>query len=100
VLLQRTTNRLSATAQQVLRLVGLLALAAFDRALVTQALELSEDGVRRALRELVNYGLLVRQQSGYEVSHPLIHTYARQESVARHDPASQRTLLERIVRVL
>ena len=100
VLLQRSTNRLSATAHQVLRLVGLLALAAFDRALVSQTLELSEDGVRRALGELVNYGLLVHQQSRYEVSHPLIHTYAREELVAQDDPASQRALLERIVRVL
>jgi tetratricopeptide (TPR) repeat protein len=100
VLLERTTTRLSAAAQQVLCLVGLLALAAFDRLLIAQMLELSEEVARRALGELVNYGLLVRQQSRYEVSHPLIHTYAREELVAKDDPASQRTLLERIVRVL
>jgi hypothetical protein len=35
VLLERSTTRLSAAAQQVLRLVGLLALATFDRALVS-----------------------------------------------------------------
>jgi tetratricopeptide (TPR) repeat protein len=100
VLLERSTIRLSATALQVLRLVGLMALTAFDRALVTQTLELSEDVARRALGELVNYGLLVRQQSRYEVSHPLIHTFARQGFVTRHDAATQRALLERMVRVL
>ncbi|MFL5696157.1 MAG: tetratricopeptide repeat protein [Ktedonobacteraceae bacterium] len=100
VLLERTTLRLSATAQQVLRLVGLLALSAFDRELVAQTLELSEEDARRALAELVNYGLLVRQQSRYEVSHPLIHTYAREGLVAQDDAAAQGALLERLVRVL
>jgi tetratricopeptide (TPR) repeat protein len=100
VLLKRSTIRLSATAQQVLRLVGLLAVAAFDRLLIAQMLELSEDVARRALGELVNYGLLVRQQNRHEVSHPLIHTYAREELVAQDDPASQGALLERMVRVL
>jgi len=97
---KRSTIQLSATAQQVLRLVGLLALAAFDRALVAQTLELSEEVARRALGELVNYGLLVHQQSRYEVSHPLIHTYAREELVAQDNLVSQRALLERIVPVL
>ena len=100
VLLKRSTIQLSVAAQQILHLVGLLALAAFDRLLIAQMLELSEEVARRALGELVNYGLLVRQQSRYEVSHPLIHTYAREELVAQDDPASQRALLERIVRVL
>jgi tetratricopeptide (TPR) repeat protein len=100
VLLERTTLQLSATAQQVLRLVGLLALAAFDRELVAQTLELSEEDARRALAELVNYGLLVRQQNHYEVSHPLIHTYARERLVAQDDAAAQRALLERLVCVL
>jgi len=62
--------------------------------------ELSEEVARRALGELINYGLLVRQQSRYEVSHPLIHTYAREELVAQDDPAAHRALLERLVRVL
>jgi tetratricopeptide (TPR) repeat protein len=100
VLLQRSTNRLSATAQRVLGLVGLLALAAFDRALVTQTLELSEEASRRALGELVNYGLLMRQQSRYEVSHPLIHTYARQVLLAGQEATRQAALVARLVTVL
>jgi tetratricopeptide (TPR) repeat protein len=100
VLLKRSTIQHSVTAQQILHFVGLLAVAAFDRLLIAQTLELSEDVARRALGELVNYGLLVRQQSRYEVSHPLIHTYAREELVAQDDPASQGALLERMVRVL
>jgi len=100
VLLERSTMRLSATAQRVLGLVGLLALAAFDRALVTQTLELSEEASRRALGELVNYGVLVRQQSRYEVSHPLIHTYARQALLAGEEATQQAAILARLITVL
>ena len=100
VLLQRSMTQLSATAQRVLRLVGLLALSPFEGELVGQILELAERETRQALGELVNYGILLRQQSHYEVSHALLHTYARQELVAQDDPATRLDALERVVRVL
>jgi tetratricopeptide (TPR) repeat protein len=66
VLLQETLSQVSETARQVLGVVGLLALAPFRR-------------VRQPLGELVSFGLLLRSGEGYEVSHALIHTYAREQ---------------------
>lgn len=100
VLLQRSVARLSATTQRVFQLVGLLALAPFEGELASQVLELAESEARQALGELVNYGILVRQQSHYEVSHPLLHTYAREELLPQDDLATRRDLLKRVVRVL
>src|SRR5215469_1498308 len=74
VLLQRSMTQLSATAQRVFQLVGFLALAPFEGDLVRQVLGLAGRETRQALGELVNYGILLRQQSDYEVSHPLLHT--------------------------
>jgi tetratricopeptide (TPR) repeat protein len=68
--------------------------------LVHQVLELAEREARQALGELVDYGILLRQQSYYEVSHPLLHIYARQELLAQNDPAIRRNVLERVVRAL
>src|SRR6266436_4465677 len=81
VLLQRSVAQLSATAQRVFQLLGFLALSLFEG-------------------ELVNYGILLRQQSHYEVSHPLLHTHARRELLPQDNPATRRDLLERVVRVL
>ena len=92
--------RLSATAQQVLRFVGVLALAAFNHDLVAETIELAEEDARRALGELVNYGVLVPQQSRYEVSHPLIHTYARQARLSGEGATQQAALIARLVMVL
>ena len=100
VLLQRSVAQLSATAQRVFQLLGFLALSLFEGELVSQILELSEREARQALGELVNYGILLRQQSHYEVSHPLLHTYARRELLPQDNPATRRDLLERVVRVL
>src|SRR5260221_170797 len=97
---ERSVARLGAHAHEVLTLIGLLALAPVERQLVAQVLELSDEAAGQALGELVNYGLLVRLERRYEVSHPLIHTYARQVLLPQHDPASQRSLVERVVGVL
>jgi tetratricopeptide (TPR) repeat protein len=54
----------------------------------------------RALGELVDYGLLVQLDKIYEVSHPLIHTYARQRLWESTDVAQHRALVARLVTVL
>jgi tetratricopeptide (TPR) repeat protein len=87
-------------AQEALRLVGLLALAPFERDLVAETLQLAEEETRRALGELVTYGLLVRVGASYEVSHPLIHTYARQVLLAGEEATQQAALVARLVTVL
>jgi tetratricopeptide (TPR) repeat protein len=48
----------------------------------------------------VDYGLLVQVGTGYEVSHPLIHIYARQELLVREEETHQQVLIERFVKVL
>ena len=100
VLLERSVARLSADAQAVLSVIGMLALAPFELGLVAGILELAPRAASRALGMLVDYGLLVRVETAYEVSHPLIHAYARQVLLARLEETQQRALVERFVTVL
>jgi tetratricopeptide (TPR) repeat protein len=77
VLLKRSLAQLSETACEALTVVGLLAMASFGTEVIAAALAVSENKLRRPLAELVNYGLLLREGERYEVSHALVHTYAR-----------------------
>jgi tetratricopeptide (TPR) repeat protein len=97
VLLEKSLEQVSDEACRVLGVVGLLALAPFDRDPIAAALQarnpkglisfvkrffrqkLEEPklNLHRALGELVSYGLLARSGERYEVSHALVHTYAR-----------------------
>ena len=78
VLLERSVEQLSDGGRQALGAVGVLALAPFGREAVAAALEVSTRAAGLPLGELVDYGLLVRDDERYEVSHPLVHTYARE----------------------
>jgi tetratricopeptide (TPR) repeat protein len=79
VLMERSAAQLSQAARAALGVVGILALASFDRAMVAVALEVSVPAAGRALGELVDYGLLLRDEQGrYQTSHALVHTYARE----------------------
>jgi len=100
VLLERSVARLRPETQAVLRLVGLLALAPFTRDLVAGVLGFAPAAARRALEEVVDYSLLVRVGASYEVSHPLIHTYARQVLLAGEGATQQAALVARLVTVL
>ncbi len=100
MLLARSVARLSAEAQAALEVIGLLALAPFARELVTDVLEVAARAASRALGELVDYGLLVRVGASYEVSHPLIHTYARQVRLSGEEATQQAALVARLVTVL
>ena len=87
LLLSRSISQMSEAAQQALTAVGLLALAPFEREVIAAALEMPTTQVGRWLGELVSYGLLLRRKQRYEVSHALIHTYARR----RHTPKPEVT---------
>jgi tetratricopeptide (TPR) repeat protein len=78
VLLEKSLAQVSEAACDVLAAVGLLALSPFRREPIAAALDLSPNQLRKPLDELVNYGLLLRGGEWYEVSHALIHTYARE----------------------
>ena len=100
VLLERSVARLQPDARSVLSMIGLLALAPFERELIAGVLELAPRAASRALGAVVAYGLLVQVGTAYEVSHPLIHTYARQVLLAGQDATQQRALVERLITVL
>ncbi len=76
VLLERSLKQVSQEAKEVLGVVGRLALAGFGVEPIAVALGLEERATRNLLGELVSYGLLLRSEMGYEVSHVLVHTYA------------------------
>ena len=98
LLLKRSLDQVSETAQQALAVVGLLALVSFDQAAVVKTLTIEPDqgllssvrkifkqkpeekmpDIHRGMTELVDYGLLQQVGQRYEVSHNLIHTHARQ----------------------
>jgi tetratricopeptide (TPR) repeat protein len=99
-LLGRSVARLSADAQSVLGVIGMFALAPFERELVTDVVQVAALAASRALGELVDFGLLVRVGASYEVSHPLIHTYARQVLLAGKEATQQAALVARLVTVL
>ena len=82
LLLERSLAQVSEGARRALAVVGLLALAPFGVEPVAQAMALAERGAKRLLGELVSYGLLLRSGQGYEVSHALVHTYARRRMAA------------------
>ncbi len=81
VLLERSLEAVGEDAGNALAVIGLLALAPFDRFTITATLDLPEDRAGRALNELVRFGLLLRPGSLYQVSHALVHTFARQTLV-------------------
>jgi hypothetical protein len=99
-LLGRSVARLSVDTQSALGVIGMFALAPFERALVTDVVQVSARAANRALGELVDYGLLVRVGASYEVSHPLIHTYGRQVRLSGKEATQQAALLARLVTVL
>lgn len=78
VLLDQSIRQLSTVAQAIVPLIGLLALQPFDRRLLAAGLGENAESLRRPLGELVRYGMLNHtNQTGWVVSHALIHSYAR-----------------------
>jgi len=109
ILLERILAHLGDMAQQTLAVAGLLALAPFNQDVVAEALARRAHGglfgtfqkifkqkpdeltpeVSQALDRLVNYGLLQWVGKGYEVTHPLIHAFARQHLTAPEGAAKR-----------
>lgn len=77
VLLNSSAAKLTHNGRLALGIIGLLALAPFPRDFVAAALTQTPSEAGRTLGELLGYGLLIREGDHFQVSHPLIHTYAR-----------------------
>ncbi|BCL82285.1 tetratricopeptide repeat protein [Ktedonobacteria bacterium brp13] len=95
LVLQHTYDSLSSREQQLLALTGMFALAPFPQELVQPILNLPMHQVRQALGALVNLSLLRRPEQSYEVSHPLVHTFAMKHlsSQGNDTSSSEATLI-------
>jgi tetratricopeptide (TPR) repeat protein len=76
ILLKRSLDQVSEFARDVLSVCGLLAFSPFNGEVIAAAVQ--EIQIREPLNELIFYGLLNRFGGQYEISHALIHTYARE----------------------
>lgn len=83
LLLKQSMEQVDELSQRVLSIAGMFAMAPFDRSAIAAAFDMAEGELRPALAELVNYGLLLRREGRYEMSHPLIRTF-----VQTHQPPS------------
>lgn len=81
LLLRRSVDAVSDDARLALGVAGCLAFAPIAREPVAAILDDDERRARAALNELVNYGLLEKREERCQVSHALVHTYARSELV-------------------
>jgi tetratricopeptide (TPR) repeat protein len=88
VLLQRTYASLQPNEQNAFALQGLLAPAPFPLELVQNILGLPEREMRQTLGSLVNLSVLLRRNLTYEVSHPFVHTFAKEHLSAQVQTAS------------
>ncbi|WP_417912408.1 tetratricopeptide repeat protein [Candidatus Electronema sp. TJ] len=79
LLLRRSVDAVSDDARLVLGVAGCLAFAPLAREPLAAMLEDDARRARAALGELVNYGLLERKAERWQISHALIHAYARTE---------------------
>jgi tetratricopeptide (TPR) repeat protein len=86
VLLDKSLMQVSDSAKAALDVCGLLALAPFDVELAMAGMGEAKRPVQLALGELVQFGLLGREEKGYVVSHALVHTYARRRMRELEEP--------------
>ena len=79
LLMEHSLAQVGEIARNALGVTGVLAFEAFDSELISIALEIKEAEANRCLGELVDYGLLLRPDIRYQVTHSLEHTYSREK---------------------
>lgn len=79
LLLRRSIAQVNDDARIALGVAGSLAFEPIAREPVAAILEGNERRARKALGELVNYGLLETKEERWQVNHALVHTYACKE---------------------
>jgi len=77
LLIRRSLEQVSDAARQILGICGQLALSSFSREMISAAFP--DIQIRPPLNELILYSLMQRSGDRFEITHPLIHTYARTE---------------------
>lgn len=76
ILLDKSAAKLSKDALDALSTAGILAFSPFTRDMIALALEIESHAATATLGELVDYGLLLRPDNSYIVSHVLVYEYA------------------------
>jgi len=79
ILLGLSIQPLSKTEREVLAVAALLAFSPFQWEVVAAALAFSKSETYLLLAVLTDYSLLERVEASYQLTHRLIHIYARQE---------------------
>jgi tetratricopeptide (TPR) repeat protein len=83
LLMEQSLERISEMGSTCLGVAGVLALEPFESKLVQITLSIKPKEANRCLGELVNYGLMQRSESHYQVTHALIRTFARERLVQK-----------------
>lgn len=78
ILLERSLREVSDLARRVIAVCGILAYSPALPQTIAAGLDQSLEELKPAINELLNYGLLHRLESRFQLSHPLIHSYAHQ----------------------
>ncbi len=79
LLMKHSLEQVSNPTRACLGVTGILALRPFEAGIMDIALEISTADANRSLGELVDFGLLIRPDVSYQITHALEHTYARAE---------------------
>jgi len=79
VLLARSVVQLNEAGRQMLPIFGCLAMKPVWLPVLAAALKFSQGKSKKAIKSLINLGLIQGNNDQYEVTHALIHTYAREE---------------------
>lgn len=85
LLLRRSVDTVSEYARQALSVFGVLAFEPVARESIASILDENIRCCRLTLNELVTYGLLERSGERWQISHALVHTYARTELALSKD---------------
>ena len=78
LLMEHSLEQVSDQARACLGLAGVLAMKPFPPEVIATALQISSRQANNHLGELVDYGLLIRPDLSYQITHALAHTYARE----------------------
>jgi len=70
-------NMIDKLARSCLGVAGILSMEPFDSELISIALDITPQKVKPSLAVLVDFGLLLRPYPRYQVTHAIVHTYAR-----------------------
>lgn len=85
LLMEHSLKQVSHQARACLGLAGVLAMKPFPPKVIAMALQISSVRANNSLGELVDYGLLIRPDLSYQITHSLAHTYARERLVVPKD---------------